>query len=129
VSNPSLNALRMREWRKNNPEKVRLNWKKQSLRKRYGITLEQYNTLFAKQRGLCATCSIHQSQLRRALCVDHDHMTGQIRGLLCDDCNIALGHLRDDKTTLSVMIEYLSNSESAVNSDNKDNVIFINRKS
>ena len=51
---------------------------------------KKYNFLFKRQRGRCAICGIHQFKLYRRLCVDHDHKTGKIRGLLCDGCNIKL---------------------------------------
>jgi hypothetical protein len=101
-----------KQWGLANPEKKKLSDRKQSLKKRYNITLEQYNELFIKQNGLCAGCDLHASQLRRNLCVDHDHFTGKIRGLLCDDCNIILGHAKDDMKTLHQLTSYLENSQS-----------------
>ena len=58
----------------------------------YGITLEEYETLLEKQNGVCGICKKAQSTL---LCVDHDHNTGQVRGLLCTPCNRGLGLLGD----------------------------------
>lgn len=57
----------------------------------YGITLEQWNDTFNLQGGCCKICGIHQSELKRGLVTDHDHITGQFRGLLCDACNTKLG--------------------------------------
>lgn len=73
----------------------------------YGITLEQYNGMFAAQNGLCKGCYRHQSTLKRALNVDHNHSTGEIRGLLCDGCNIALGAVRENKEVLTRLVSYL----------------------
>ena len=77
------------------------------LKSNYGMTLEQYNDLFNKQKGLCLGCYKHQSQLKRRLNVDHDHKTGRIRGLLCDLCNKVLGSVYDNPETLRRLAEYL----------------------
>lgn len=63
-----------------------------ALRKLYGITLEQYQELLAKQDGRCAIC-----KRDRPLSVDHCHTTGRIRGLLCSSCNIVVGHIENDR--------------------------------
>lgn len=57
-----------------------------------GFTGQDYDALFLKQGGRCAVCGKQQTQ---HLHVDHDHASGVVRGLLCSDCNTALGHLRD----------------------------------
>jgi len=75
------------------------------LTRRYGITRDTYNQMFAAQDGKCAICSVTVKGKR--LCVDHDHETGQVRGLLCDLCNTALGAVRDSTELLSKAIAYL----------------------
>ncbi|MGH7240815.1 MAG: endonuclease VII domain-containing protein [Candidatus Saccharimonadales bacterium] len=65
------------------------------LRKQYGITLSQYNQMFEAQKGQCAICETHQSKLKHRLSVDHNHKTGTIRSLLCENCNHALGLVRE----------------------------------
>lgn len=55
-----------------------------SLKRLYGITPEQYDELFEKQNGCCAVCGRHQREFKTRLAVDHDHATGEIRGLLCN---------------------------------------------
>lgn len=77
------------------------------LRKNYGITLAEYNAMFAAQNGLCKGCYGHQSSLRKSLSVDHNHATGKVRGLLCDRCNVALGMVRDDIQVLNRLAAYL----------------------
>jgi len=57
----------------------------------YNITIEDYDVAYNKQRGCCAICGKHQSELSTRLCVDHDHKTNEFRGLLCVKCNGALG--------------------------------------
>jgi Recombination endonuclease VII len=68
-----------------------------NLKRDYGITLEQYVALWLEQGGLCALCRQPEvgtyRGVVRMLSVDHDHETGQIRGLLCGSCNVALGWL------------------------------------
>ena len=65
---------------------------------RYGITPEQYLDLFNRQKGTCAICG-KSAFNNKLLAVDHDHSTGVIRGLLCDNCNKGLGFF-DEKTLL-----------------------------
>src|SRR6266496_6688256 len=54
---------------------------------KYGITEKQYDELYRKQEGRCAVCKRAASSFRRRLSIDHDHKTGEIRGLLCLSCN------------------------------------------
>lgn len=61
-----------------------------TLARNYGITVEEYEQKFAEQNGLCAICD--QPQPERLLAVDHDHITGQVRGLLCSKCNLMIGN-------------------------------------
>lgn len=76
-------------------------------RARFGITLQQYNDMFAAQSGCCAVCGQHQSGFGQALAVDHDHKTHEIRGLLCHGCNTGIGGLKDSIEFLSEAIRYL----------------------
>lgn len=72
----------------------------------YGITLEYYNALFIQQSGKCV-CGKHQSELDRALVVDHNHETKVVRGLLCPGCNLAIGNAKENPETLIVLANYL----------------------
>ena len=102
-----------------NPNSTKTSDRKQHL-KRYGLTIEGYNALFAAQNGSCPGCSRHQSDIGRSLCVDHDHKTGKVRGLLCHSCNSLLGMAKDKTETLASLIKYLINStESEVQTDTK----------
>jgi hypothetical protein len=69
--------------------------REQHLRYRYNLSVEQYQQMFEKQKGLCAICGIHQSELKRPLSIDHNHITGKIRGLLCIPCNNQLATLEN----------------------------------
>lgn len=62
----------------------------------YGITLDQYNELLFKQNDRCAICERHKEEFKTNLAVDHNHVTGEIRGLLCSYCNHrVIGRHRD----------------------------------
>lgn len=78
--------------------------------KRYGITPQEYDDMYYKQLGRCKICNTHASELQDAktfLSVDHCHTTGQVRGLLCDSCNLGLGKFYDDINNLKKAIDYL----------------------
>ena len=77
------------------------------LLRNFGITLETYNKLFDEQQGCCVICGRHQSELSKALNVDNNHKTGQVRALLCWNCNYALGLVKEDISILLSMIDYL----------------------
>lgn len=76
--------------------------------RRYGMTLEQYDEMLREQGGACLGCA---RQPEGNLYVDHDHATGLVRGLLCRDCNSALGLVRDDPTVLVALAAYLVTKE------------------
>ena len=75
--------------------------------KEFGITLIEYNNLFEQQAGTCLICKKHQVNFKRRLAVDHCHTTGIVRGLLCSNCNLMLGHAKDNIETLQAGISYL----------------------
>lgn len=78
------------------------------LKRKYNITLDEWNDLFEKQSGCCAICRKHQSEVPKKFSVDHCHKTGRVRGLLCFDCNTSLGKFNDDINLLRKAIDYLS---------------------
>lgn len=82
---------------------------------RYGLTLDQYAELLRKQRGVCAICGEPETLVRKGtlcqLTIDHDHTTGQVRGLLCNNCNRAIGLLKDSPEHLRTAAEYLERFE------------------
>ncbi len=112
--------IRSQEWRKKNVQRSRAsvkNWtaanpsKVLSMQlKKYGISLEQYNDLLRKQNGRCAICNSRPAGMQHSktrLCVDHEHSTGKVRGLLCGGCNIGLGHFKHNIGILKNAIKYL----------------------
>ena len=73
----------------------------------YGLEPGQYEALYAIQDGRCAIC-MRATGASRRLCVDHDHLTGEVRGLLCRPCNRLLGQARDDVYFFTRAIGYLN---------------------
>jgi len=76
-----------------------------NLKHSYGMTLEEYQERFDAQNGVCAICS--EAEPRKMLAVDHCHVSGQLRALLCTKCNTGIGLFRDDPTLLERAIAYL----------------------
>jgi Recombination endonuclease VII len=74
------------------------------LKRLYGISAAEYDALLAKQGGACAIC---RKRSKARLCVDHCHVTGTIRGLLCHSCNLGLGSLKEDQASLVAALAYL----------------------
>lgn len=86
--------------------------RKYALKKFFGLTLDQYAAMLIEQHGRCAICgTTKSSNVTKHLCVDHDHGTGKVRGLLCHGCNRGLGFLKDDVELLAAAIKYLSSHE------------------
>ena len=91
-------AAQKREYYKNNPDKA----KHRNLKTIYGITKDRFTEMSEAQGHACACCG------RVApLNVDHCHSTGQVRGLLCTNCNFALGHFKDSVEVIQKAIDYL----------------------
>ncbi|KKM66510.1 hypothetical protein LCGC14_1480460 [marine sediment metagenome] len=78
------------------------------LKQRYGITIKDWDRMFVEQEGCCAMCGKHQSKLDISLCVDHNHKTGKVRGLLCQQCNAKLA-IVEDKQFCAIAQRYLDN--------------------
>lgn len=86
------------------------------LKKNYGISFQEYlELLFTDQQGQCAACykkvSDDPQWENRMWPVDHDHVTGKVRGVLCHQCNKALGFARDSVEVLEQLIVYLKRGE------------------
>lgn len=78
-----------------------------ALRRKYGITPEEYESMLDSQGGCCAICGRAPKSGRR-LAVDHDHISGAVRGLLCTACNVGIGLLGDNHQSVSGAASYLS---------------------
>ena len=95
------------EYYKTNLKRFKHNY----LLRTYGITYESYNNIFELQKGCCAICGTHQSELKKSLSVDHNHETKKIRGLLCQKCNTGLGNFGDSLEMLDKAREFLINND------------------
>lgn len=82
------------EYYQENKEKV-LEYTRKNHYKRYGITQEEYVQMLLDQEGVCAICGCPPKE-EKVLAVDHDHITGKVRGLLCTRCNLRVGHLESN---------------------------------
>lgn len=76
---------------------------------RYGLSVEGYQELLTRQNGKCSICI---TELKKKPCVDHDHKTGVVRGLLCRNCNTILGQAKDSISILEATIQYLKRFEN-----------------
>lgn len=79
---------------------------KQHRRYKYGLTPADHARLLADQAGVCAICRM-PGRTARGLDVDHDHLTGRVRGLLCHPCNLGLGAFKDSPEMLQTALAYL----------------------
>lgn len=125
----SCRAKYQRDWVRNNPEKVKilndkhkatrkefynnpenkLKYRKLFIEKSFRILYEDYEKMQIEQNNLCYICKNPETSTRNNyLCVDHNHETGKIRGLLCNSCNRALGYFKDNITLLQNAINYLN---------------------
>jgi hypothetical protein len=75
--------------------------------KKFGITYEQYKLMLQKQHRKCSICNKAYSKGKTNFAVDHNHTTGQIRGLLCSNCNSGLGLFRESPKILLKAIRYI----------------------
>lgn len=95
-------------YRKNNPNANR----NKHYKKRYGITVEEYEAMSERQNHLCAICGLPETKKRRdgtasILAVDHDHTTGKVRELLCVGCNHMLGNIENRNVSLDAIAAYI----------------------
>lgn len=94
------------EWRRKNPDKVR----QHLLKRNYGLGPGEYERILQAQGGGCAICGTTKSETIREkfMAVDHDHDSGEIRGILCSRCNKGIGHMHDSPLLLARAIAYLA---------------------
>jgi hypothetical protein len=89
------------------------NGRKEQLKKKYKISIQQYEEMLASQRGVCALCgSADRKSKYGHFSIDHCHKTGRIRGLLCYRCNTILGVLGDDEESIWRVLLYVANPAS-----------------
>lgn len=89
--------------------------KKCGLKRKFNMTLEQYDQMFEQQNGVCAICGLKETRKNQwgttRLSVDHNHKTGKVRGLLCGQCNTVLGLVYDSRETLLRAAIYLEEKD------------------
>ena len=115
---PCRNATVRDAWhkdRKHNLQRRKSLWRDSEwpkyLERKYGITVSDYNEMLQAQDGKCAICRENPHHVRDGevmrLCVDHNHVTGQVRGLLCIDCNRGLGFFEKTDGLIDLAASYL----------------------
>lgn len=100
----------LRQWRLNNSTKAKEGTYNSRLKREYNLTLETYNKMLEKQRGVCYICGLPPNG--RRLAVDHCHTTGAVRGLLCVNCNRGVGIFKNSSQLLRAAAEYLESFQA-----------------
>ncbi len=77
------------------------------LQKKFGITLQEYKAKLDNQRGRCMICGRTPAENGKALAVDHNHKTGVVRDLLCNNCNVCLGFIENSKVDVACLKQYM----------------------
>jgi len=111
-SKPSIckgcSTARTRAWAEAHPDEWERHRRRSWLKRKYGITPEEYDAILERQGGVCAICKAPPGDPRGyRMHVDHAHDDGRVRGILCGPCNQGLGRLGDDVERLRAAIEYL----------------------
>jgi len=83
-----------------------------SIKNDYNLSVEAYEVMFQIQNGRCAICGKTVEDNGRRLAVDHDHVSGKVRGLLCVNCNQGIGRLQDDSELIRKAADYLDKHKS-----------------
>jgi hypothetical protein len=99
--------LRTTSYAKENKDKIQPKLAGYALKRRYGITVEDYEAMLITQDYKCAICGTDKCSSGRNFAVDHDHTTGKVRALLCALCNKALGSFKDNPVIIQSAIDYL----------------------
>ncbi len=113
-----------RAYHRKNREKIRA----KKLKRKFGVSLHEYDLMLTEQKGKCACCGIHQNKLTMRFAVDHDHDTGLIRGLLCGNCNTAIGKLGDNIEGLMKALNYLEKHELTKERKTNEHVVQVKPK-
>jgi hypothetical protein len=100
----------VREYKRNNKGYHR----RSMLMKTYGLSLERFNEMLEEQGHCCAICKADNPGDEHSFRVDHNHDTGEVRGLLCNACNLTLGNAKEDATRLRACADYLDERGSYV---------------
>ena len=101
------NAEKSRKYYINNKEKISKRNRINKLKNKYSLTQEEYRNIIEDQKTKCAICGKKFNTTVDKICIDHDHNTGKIRGLLCHKCNVGLGMFEDNFKLLIKALNYL----------------------
>ncbi len=123
LADPATVKARVKRWQQENPERVnayrrarrlepevKMRERAGHLKRKYGITVGQYDEMLAAQGGGCCICG-RPPREDVSLHVDHDHSTGEVRGILCFRCNNALADFQDDQQLLQKAAAYLDRQD------------------
>lgn len=77
------------------------------MKRKYGIGINEYNVMLIAQSGKCAICEKDHVDCRNGLYVDHDHASGKVRSLLCQECNTGLGNFKDSRDIVIKALHYI----------------------
>lgn len=108
-----------KEWKKKNRELFSKRHYKYNLYNKYGLTEAELVLVIQNQNGKCAICYLELFKIKGKPHIDHDHITGQIRGVLCSNCNIGIGFLKDSPEILLSAISYLQKNMQKSVSNNR----------
>jgi Autographiviridae endonuclease VII len=125
AANPDPGRARARQWQRDNPERYAAKQReyaesgrkaianrKSHLKRKYGLSVDEYDAMLDAQGGVCAICGEKPGDL--TLHVDHDHATGALRRLLCVRCNNALGCFQESHDLFQAAAEYLDRFDPGV---------------
>jgi hypothetical protein len=93
------------------PAKLKIIQRRSVLKRKYGLTLEAWDAMFEAQGKLCIVCDTSEPRSKAGWQVDHCHVSGAVRGILCSPCNLMLGLAEDDPSTLERAAAYLRASK------------------
>ena len=100
-----------KRYREQHPEKAKETVRKSTIKKKFNLSIDEYEQLLEKQNYKCAICGCnyirYKQQTNREFCIDDNHYTGEVRGLLCSVCNRAIGQLKDNPAILRKAADYL----------------------
>lgn len=101
---------KINSWKAKNTNKV-LSYRRKTLLNKYSLSEDDQAELLRKQQHKCKICDISFNSLHsKNMCIDHDHVTNKVRGILCSNCNLLLGYSKDNISTLEKAISYLKDT-------------------
>lgn len=116
---PGKQGIATKSWVSRNLEYRKTWMRTYQLKKLYGVTDENYQTLLKQQDHKCAICGVKEPAGKwKVFHIDHDHNTNLIRGLLCNNCNRGIGYLGDSSVRLRLAADYLDNHKIKTKKDN-----------